>query len=774
MMINKSSVFKKLFTSYRKHNFYYRILAPFTIFSIVIVCLSAGASWYLMGSRYDQKLRESNRKTLEQIQQYTDQTLYTNTMELINASFLGGRSAARLDDFFLYGRRLSESALLEDYQQISNLCIQNSFIDHITLYQNEDDILLDSALGLRYHASASMDTINKALPFQSYLECTRKSPQKLLYLTGQELSAEVRDDFTLIRSVPLYLSHSDGQGFISIHFDEESFLADLEHRFSFGGGLFILSPGQIPLLKSESVVPDYETLATVTGWRNVENSNFYQDFTYDDTRYCLTWVTSPESDWTYLSYVPIDILKAETNAIRQFVLMVVLLVILFSMFAVQRISSKIYRPINILRTKFETNQPITGFRDDLSAIEDAFCFLESQVDDMKHTLDLNSDVLLYKSLIELLYNKDFSHSAIQKRLELCGIYFREPEFCLVVTDFENTVFYTLDIEQREYLSGKARELISNWFFADLVKIVESHPDNQVVTLLNLSEQAYEDFCEKADELNHFLQKQLHIQVNLAISALAHSPEEVCRIYPETLQSLKYFFIYNYGNTFTSDHIARLEESHFALSEKERKYMEELLRSDNIAQLTALLSQYVDTIQSGHCSYQSANQFLMQIYGIAFRLCRELDLFKDSSRKNQVIEDFKQATTLDSSMECIYLLIQLYHEALNEDNKHADAKLIGQVTDYIKNHGQEELTLPAVAEAFHLSPSYLSRMFKSVRGENFSVYVIDQKLMLAAKMLIESPEQSIADIAKELGYYTPAYFTRLFKEKFGVTPSQYRK
>ena len=47
-------------------------------------------------------------------------------------------------------------------------------------------------------------------------------------------------------------------------------------------------------------------------------------------------------------------------------------------------------------------------------------------------------------------------------------------------------------------------------------------------------------------------------------------------------------------------------------------------------------------------------------------------------------------------------------------------------------------------------------------------------MLAVDLLVRAPEKSVMEIAESLGYYTPTYFTRLFKEKFGVTPSQYRK
>lgn len=767
------SKFESFFQPYRKHNFYYRILAPFAIFSIILVCLSAGVSWYLLGNRYDQKLREANRQILKQIQQYADQSLYSNTMNLFKDSFLGEYTSLELTNFFSYGSRLSDSGLLKSFQQIVNLSIQNDYIEHITLYQKQEDLLLDNTFGLRYRVSDSMELVDEILPLTTYLDATADSPQKLIYLTEGKRDRGSRDSLTLLHSIPLYSSHWESQGFIAIHFNEDLFLEDLKRQFAWTGGLFILSPEGEPLFKNTNSALDWDTLKTIIPNAPVED-RYYYDFTYEDTRYCLTWVESEESGWTYLSYVPINILKEESTVISQFILMFILLTILCALIAVQKISSRVYRPIHLLRTKFDIGSSLPDSQDDLKAIEEAFSFLENQIDDIRKTTCANVDVLRYKILIQLLHDNDCSPEQILKPLELCGITFEEPGFCLILLDFEPTVFYSLDFEQRGYLTEKAKELIDGWFKSTIVHMAETHPDNQVAVLMNLDREQYDDFLENAGRLTSFLHAKLHVPVNQAVSGYAAELKEICRLYRESQQYLQYFFICNYGNTFTPGFIRKKEEQPFALDEKERTHLESLFRADRIAELTERLTDSITRIHEGPCSYQDANTFVMQIYGIVFRLCKEIGLFEDPARKNQIIADFNQSATLDTSMECIYFMIHLYHEARNAESRSADTKLIEKVTDYIDHHCHDEVTLPVVAELFHISASHLSRLFKSVKGENFSVYVMNQKLAAAAALLRSCPEQSISQIAEGLGYYTPAYFTRIFKEKFGVTPSQYRK
>jgi two-component system response regulator YesN len=101
-------------------------------------------------------------------------------------------------------------------------------------------------------------------------------------------------------------------------------------------------------------------------------------------------------------------------------------------------------------------------------------------------------------------------------------------------------------------------------------------------------------------------------------------------------------------------------------------------------------------------------------------------------------------------------------------------IINGIKDYINDHCTDEISLTSIAETFRLSSSHLSRLFKRVSGENIVNYIVNAKLEQAAEMLTSLPDENIKDISGKLGYFTAAYFGRLFKEKYGVTPSAYRK
>lgn len=79
----------------------------------------------------------------------------------------------------------------------------------------------------------------------------------------------------------------------------------------------------------------------------------------------------------------------------------------------------------------------------------------------------------------------------------------------------------------------------------------------------------------------------------------------------------------------------------------------------------------------------------------------------------------------------------------------------------------------IADHMCLSRSQLNRKVKSITGIGTSSY-INQSRLVYARLLLSDSEKAIGDIVLLCGFESASYFTKLFKEKFGMTPSQYRK
>ncbi len=77
-----------------------------------------------------------------------------------------------------------------------------------------------------------------------------------------------------------------------------------------------------------------------------------------------------------------------------------------------------------------------------------------------------------------------------------------------------------------------------------------------------------------------------------------------------------------------------------------------------------------------------------------------------------------------------------------------------------------------ASALHLSPGHLSRIVKNVSGKTVSEWIKDY-VILEAKVMLRSKDLAIYEISDMLSFPNPSFFSKYFRERVGITPTQYR-
>jgi two-component system response regulator YesN len=103
-----------------------------------------------------------------------------------------------------------------------------------------------------------------------------------------------------------------------------------------------------------------------------------------------------------------------------------------------------------------------------------------------------------------------------------------------------------------------------------------------------------------------------------------------------------------------------------------------------------------------------------------------------------------------------------------------SQTVREVQRYLENHyGNAELSLTQAAETFYLNPSYLSRVFKEETGVTFVEYLTRIR-MERALHLLRHTDKKIYEIASEVGFKDPHYFSQAFKKAFGRAANEYRK
>ena len=139
---------------------------------------------------------------------------------------------------------------------------------------------------------------------------------------------------------------------------------------------------------------------------------------------------------------------------------------------------------------------------------------------------------------------------------------------------------------------------------------------------------------------------------------------------------------------------------------------------------------------------------------------------------KLIAAYPKTTSLsDSQLSALIRLIShiIFENAIDVDY----GEFINKATDYIEKNLDTPLSVKQLCTDLYVSKNYLYESFGGYFGKTVNEYITDRRIE-AAKELLESKGKSVTDAADAVGIYNYTYFSRLFKKKVGMTPSEYKK
>ena len=128
---------------------------------------------------------------------------------------------------------------------------------------------------------------------------------------------------------------------------------------------------------------------------------------------------------------------------------------------------------------------------------------------------------------------------------------------------------------------------------------------------------------------------------------------------------------------------------------------------------------------------------------------------------------------NSMMFCLTAVLHAALELRETESQKRSNDITGEALRYIdRNFSDPNISLNSVAEASNISANYLSALFSQKVGLSFVEYLTKKRMARAQQLLRQTSKRS-GEIAYEVGYKDPRYFSFVFKKTQGCTPSSYR-
>jgi AraC-like DNA-binding protein len=171
-----------------------------------------------------------------------------------------------------------------------------------------------------------------------------------------------------------------------------------------------------------------------------------------------------------------------------------------------------------------------------------------------------------------------------------------------------------------------------------------------------------------------------------------------------------------------------------------------------------------------CKYE-----LLVLMGLMVQKLRELGTMEDylDDVYTEFIARIDQAKTMGECSRQSENMVRRYCGMRQLRTLHDYSALIQNIILAVDKDLTQPLTLQYFADRLSVNSSYLSNLFRKETGETLTEYVTIRRISHAANLLRSTP-LPIKNVAKHVGISDVQYFSKLFKRKMGMTPTQYRE
>jgi two-component system response regulator YesN len=149
------------------------------------------------------------------------------------------------------------------------------------------------------------------------------------------------------------------------------------------------------------------------------------------------------------------------------------------------------------------------------------------------------------------------------------------------------------------------------------------------------------------------------------------------------------------------------------------------------------------------------------------------VFQGNEMEPEFLNELTRCCTLEGVIRWCENCINWYESLISDNFNNSGKELVASIRKYIVNNYGMEISLNSIAEKYNISPNYLSKLFKIYTNESFKSFLTKIRMEKAIELITNS-ELKLYNIAEIVGYDDPKYFSKVFKNYFGFSPSQFNE
>jgi len=280
------------------------------------------------------------------------------------------------------------------------------------------------------------------------------------------------------------------------------------------------------------------------------------------------------------------------------------------------------------------------------------------------------------------------------------------------------------------------------------------------------------FLNTMNSVNKQVGNSLHRFLNIDVS-IGHS--NLCINRADLIKSIQNALIHLNSQT-GQDILLESENAPSIITislDTEQKIIENLLYND-FAEVENTITNEFRQHKIMHNEKQSLQHLSIELISIINKICRTKSIPTEDVY-GECSSPYATILKIHSYRDLVEYTLQLYHivYGIIHSTPTADNVIVQNAIHYINLHYAENISLSTASKYINCNAAYLSRIFKNEIGINFVQYLTNYRIR-KAKILLDTTNDTIRDIAAKVGFENYNYFFTVFKKNIGITPQEYLK
>ena len=292
---------------------------------------------------------------------------------------------------------------------------------------------------------------------------------------------------------------------------------------------------------------------------------------------------------------------------------------------------------------------------------------------------------------------------------------------------------------------------------------------------DFAERGKNDIISFAREIKRILEEKSTFSFSIGVGREYENLKGLIFSYKEALNACKSCYFREKEDVMYIDQMVEFQnEIPIFITEMETKLIDKV-KAGNLDNVELIFQEIVNNIIEEKLEPETIK---IRVLDLIYRVIEEVEKATTDSRESLyevsswIREILKVETKRDMSRITTKISNKLF-DILRRYRKGSNTRhSINQALDYIEDNFNKDLSLKKVSDEVGLSIYYFSHLFKEEVGESFVTFLNKLRIRKSKQLLVNS-NFNIAEIAYRVGYNDQNYYTRVFKEYEGVTPSEFR-